>query len=42
MAPEMIKQQSYDYKIDVWSACVIIYALMIGEMPFDGMYCEEV
>lgn len=36
MAPEVIAQQSYDFKADVWSAMVVIYILFTAEMPFYG------
>ncbi|OHS96928.1 hypothetical protein TRFO_02052 [Tritrichomonas foetus] len=34
-APEIIKQNPYvGYKADIWSAGVIMYALLIGQLPF--------
>lgn len=32
-APEILNQQMYDAKIDVWSACVVLYILLTGDMP---------
>lgn len=34
MAPEMINQEYYGFKVDVWSACVVAYTLLSGERPF--------
>ena len=31
--PEIINQQIYDVKIDVWAACVVIFILLTSEMP---------
>jgi len=36
MAPEIVKKQSYDHKVDVWSAGVVIYAMLSGRLPFFG------
>jgi len=41
MAPEVIKAQPYDSKVDVWSAGVIVYYLINGELPFSGSNREE-
>ena len=34
MAPEVVKKQPYDQKVDVWSAGIIVYYLFAGEVPF--------
>lgn len=35
-APEIIKKEAYDSKIDVWSACIVIYILLTGDRPLYG------
>ena len=42
MAPEIVKKQSYDHKVDVWSAGVVIYAMLSGRLPFFGNRKEQV
>ena len=34
MAPEMVLEQSYDYKIDIWALGVLIFELVHGKAPF--------
>ena len=41
MAPEMLQGGQYDCKVDVWSASVVIYILLSGEMPFYGKDLKE-
>ncbi|CAK61992.1 unnamed protein product (macronuclear) [Paramecium tetraurelia] len=36
MAPELIKQQNYDNKVDVWACGVILFRLLTGLFPFKG------
>ena len=33
-APEIFTQKSYDNKIDVWSAGIILYMMLGGSQPF--------
>ena len=42
MAPEIVKKQSYDHKVDVWSAGVVIYAMLSGRLPFFGNRKDQV
>ena len=34
MAPEIIKRESYDEKVDVFSLGIILYILATGDFPF--------
>ena len=34
MAPELVKEEPYDYKVDCWATGVITYILMTGAPPF--------
>ena len=36
MAPEVIKNEPSDFKSDVWSLGIILYALISSGMPFNG------
>ena len=36
MAPEIVKNEMYNDKVDVWSACIVIYILLAEELPFFG------
>ena len=36
LSPEMIKQQPYDYKIDIWGLGCILYTLASHDAPFLG------
>ena len=42
MAPEIVSKQSYDHKVDVWSAGVVIFSILSGRLPFFGNQKEEV
>lgn len=35
MAPEIIKKQIYNYKVDIWAFGIILYNLVYGMHPFD-------
>ena len=34
MAPELLDQEIYDQKVDIWSAGVIFYQLLTGKLPY--------
>ena len=36
MAPEMIAQIPYDYKIDIWALGILLYQLNHGKAPFQA------
>ena len=36
MSPEQIKEQYYDYKIDVWGIGCVLYYLLFKKYPFEG------
>ena len=36
MAPEMIKESSYNYKIDIWALGILLYELVHGNAPFQA------
>ena len=36
MAPELVANQSYDAKVDVWAVGVIAHILLTGIPPFFG------
>jgi len=35
-SPEIFKNSSYDSKVDVWSAGVLLYLMLYGYHPFDN------
>ena len=37
MAPEILKNQKYDNKCDLWSLGIIIYQLFFRRLPFQGL-----
>ena len=42
MAPELIKHQKYNEKVDVWSLGIITYQLLSGKTPFDGKNIKKI
>lgn len=36
MAPEVLAHKPYGYQVDLWSAGVILFYLLAGELPFEG------
>lgn len=42
MAPEVLQLKTYDYlKVDVWSVGVVLYRMMMRELPIEGENFEE-
>jgi len=42
MAPEIIQEQPYNHKVDIWSIGVITYILLSGRPPFKGQSKNEI
>lgn len=42
MAPELVKEQKYNEKVDVWSLGCIVYQLLSGKTPFDGKSIQQI
>ena len=42
MAPELVSNQEYDSKVDVWSSGVVAFTMLCGKPPFFGKNKEEV
>ena len=41
MAPEILKGEKYDNKVDVWSLGTIFYEMLTGFVPFTGKNQED-
>lgn len=35
MAPQILNEERYTYKCDIWSIGVIAYELMVGKVPWE-------
>ena len=42
MAPEIINETNYDKKSDLWSIGCILYLMMTGVPPFNGVNDAEI
>ena len=42
MAPEIVNNEKYNSKVDVWSAGVVAYTMLYGEPPFNGDTKDDV
>jgi len=36
-APEMIRGESYDFSVDTYAFGMLLYEMITGKMPFDGL-----
>jgi len=41
MAPEIVKEQKYGSKVDIWSIGVITYKLLTGQSPYGQVTADE-
>lgn len=42
IAPEILSGQGYEgFPVDVWSAGIVLYAILYGNFPFNGETVEE-
>lgn len=41
MAPEILSNSKYDYKVDIWSLGILAYKIFIGSQPFDSQDEQE-
>lgn len=42
MAPEMIQEKPYDYKVDIWALGILLFELIQGTAPFRGENGQDV
>jgi serine/threonine protein kinase len=42
MPPEIVNNEEYDSKVDIWSAGVVLYSLFTGKPPFFAKTREEI
>jgi serine/threonine protein kinase len=36
IAPEILEEKPYSYEVDIWSAGIIMFALLFGRPPFES------
>ncbi|KRZ03673.1 Aurora kinase A [Trichinella zimbabwensis] len=42
LAPEVLRRNGYDEKVDLWAVGVLIYKLLVGKLPFDDDSSDEI
>ena len=42
MAPELVKKQVYDHKVDIWAVGCITYLLLTGHTPFESNTVQKI
>jgi len=42
MAPEMIQEKPYDFKVDIWALGILLFELIQGFAPFQGETGQDV
>lgn len=42
MAPEIVMDTMYDYRIDIWSVGILLYELLHKNAPFRGKDYNEI
>ena len=42
MAPELIQNQPYDYRVDIWALGILLYELTHGFAPYKGKTYNEI
>ena len=40
LAPEIIKEEGLDEKVDIWCIGVLLFELIMGNIPFQGNYID--
>jgi serine/threonine protein kinase len=41
IAPEILKDKGYSFNVDIWSAGVVLFAMLYGTVPFKANNMEE-
>ena len=42
VSPEIINGENYSYECDIWSMGILLYFLLSGKMPFNGITPNEI